>query len=119
MNGAGSQASSRSVSFSATSDVFQEGSDRSTPVSPTTAARVAQESAPLKPAIKQNQAKRNLPPRQQYQHKDPLLRRLRLTDGRGKPVDLAREFQGVKVVGFYFGSQWAGKSASEYDQVRV
>lgn len=39
-----------------------------------------------------------------YKHADPLLRRLRLKDGKGKPVSLEQEFPpDVKLVGFLFG----------------
>jgi len=42
------------------------------------------------------------------------LRRLRLVDGKGQPVNLREFFKGVKVVGFYFSSQWAGQPLKEY-----
>ncbi|KAL9940393.1 hypothetical protein V8E36_001098 [Tilletia maclaganii] len=53
-----------------------------------------------------------------HQHSDPLLRRLRLVDGKGQPANLREFFRGVKVVGFYFSSQWAGQPLKEYHKVR-
>lgn len=44
-----------------------------------------------------------VPPKQLYSHRDPLLRRLRLCDPYGEPVDLDREFREAKVVLFFFG----------------
>lgn len=44
-----------------------------------------------------------LPPKQHYQHPDPLLRRLRLNDQHGEPVDLQKEFRDAKLVLFMFG----------------
>lgn len=39
-----------------------------------------------------------------YTHTDPLVRRLRLRDAKGKPVDLSESFGAdVKLVGFLFG----------------
>lgn len=59
---------------------------------------------------------RRLPPAEQYQHPDPLLRRLRMVDTHGQPVDLRRMFRDTKIVGFYFASQWAGQPLKEYHQ---
>lgn len=75
------------------------------------------EGGSLKPAIKQTSASTR-PDAELYQHNDPLLRRLRLYDGHGKPASLKREFRDAKVVGFYFGSQLAGKVAKEYQKAR-
>lgn len=44
------------------------------------------------------------PPKELYQHPDPLLRRLRLRNGYGKEVNLQKEFAEAKVVLFFFGS---------------
>lgn len=66
---------------------------------------VQQPGSPPKSVLKQKQSG-TLPPPARYQHADPLLRRLRLIDGHGKPVDLKREFRDTKIVIFYFGSQW-------------
>lgn len=73
----------------------------------------------LKPALKPGTERKKLPPPAQYQHSDPLLRRLRLVDNEGKPVDLKALFKGVKVVAFYFSSQWAGQPLKEYHQVNM
>ncbi|PWZ02211.1 hypothetical protein BCV70DRAFT_186171 [Testicularia cyperi] len=70
----------------------------------------------LKSAMKPGRDRKRLPPPEQYQHPDPLLRRLRLVDAHGVPVDLRREFRDTKVVGFYFASQWAGQPLKEYHQ---
>lgn len=71
----------------------------------------------LKPALKAGSQSKRLPPPNQYQHPDPLLRRLRLVDDRGSPIDLKSFFRGVRVVAFYFGSQWAGQPLKEYHKV--
>ncbi|KDN53485.1 hypothetical protein K437DRAFT_253190 [Tilletiaria anomala UBC 951] len=66
----------------------------------------------LKPSASQY---KKLPPAVQYQHPDPLLRRLRLVDERGKAINLRKHFgRDVKCVGFYFSSQWAGQPLKEY-----
>lgn len=70
--------------------------------------------AVLKPALKAGTQNRRLPPPGQYQHPDPLLRRLRLVDNQGQSVNLRDFFKGVKVVAFYFSSQWAGQPLKEY-----
>ena len=57
---------------------------------------------------------RKLPPTEQYQHPDPLIRRLRLVDDKGNAVNLKDFFKGVKIVAFYFSSQWAGQPLKEY-----
>lgn len=73
-----------------------------------------------KSALKPGREKTNLPPPEQYQHTDPLLRRLRLVDSNGKPLDLKKQFgSDTKVVGFYFSSQWAGQPLKEYHKVRL
>lgn len=64
--------------------------------------------------MKPGKDRKRLPPPEQYQHPDPLLRRLRLVDPHGVPVDLRRTFRDTKVVGFYFASQWAGQPLKEY-----
>ncbi|CEH13507.1 Thioredoxin-like fold [Ceraceosorus bombacis] len=71
-------------------------------------------SSALKPALKASAQGRKLPPAEQYSHPDPLLRRLRLLDEHGKPINLKSFFKGAKVVGFYFSSQWAGQPLKEY-----
>lgn len=70
----------------------------------------------LKSAMKPGKHRKRLPPAEQYQHPDPLLRRLRLVDAHGVPVDLRKTFRDTKVVGFYFASQWAGQPLKEYHQ---
>ncbi|SNX84387.1 uncharacterized protein MEPE_03096 [Melanopsichium pennsylvanicum] len=70
----------------------------------------------LKSAMKPGKDHKRLPPSGQYQHPDPLLRRLRLVDAFGVPVDLRKTFRDTKVVGFYFASQWAGQPLKEYHQ---
>lgn len=44
-----------------------------------------------------------IPPKELYQHPDPLLRRLRLVDSWGKQVDLQTKLRDTKVVLFLFG----------------
>lgn len=66
--------------------------------------------------MKPGKDRKRLPPAEQYQHPDPLLRRLRLVDAHGVPVDLRKTFRDTKVVGFYFASQWAGQPLKEYHQ---
>ena len=61
--------------------------------------------SPRKSVLKQRQSG-SIPPPSHYQHPDPLLRRLRLRDGYGNPVDLRSTFREAKLVLFYFGSQW-------------
>ncbi|KAK0553304.1 hypothetical protein OC845_001304 [Tilletia horrida] len=69
----------------------------------------------LKPALKAGSERRKrLTAPEHYQHPDPLIRRLRLVDGKGQPVNLRQFFKNVKVVGFYFSSQWAGQPLKEY-----
>ncbi|KAJ9479120.1 Thioredoxin-like_fold domain-containing protein [Pseudozyma hubeiensis] len=68
----------------------------------------------LKSAMKAGADHKRLPPPTQYQHPDPLLRRLRLVDPHGVPVNLRSTFRDTKVVGFYFASQWAGQPLKEY-----
>ncbi|KAN0061835.1 hypothetical protein ACQY0O_005828 [Thecaphora frezii] len=91
----------------------------STPSHPTSSSATPSSNAPttaLKPALKAGTERKKLPPPEQYQHPDPLLRRLRLVDAHGEPVDLKRTFRDTKVVGFYFASQWAGQPLKEYHQ---
>ena len=87
---------------------------------PSTPSRNAANPSPptsvLKSAMKPGKDRKRLPPPEQYQHPDPLLRRLRLVDAYGVPVDLRRTFRDTKVVGFYFASQWAGQPLKEYHQ---
>ena len=87
----------RNVSFSPTKD-YIESTDRNTSQSQT-------DGKPKKSAMKPGHQAR-LPPAERYQHPDPLLRRLRLVDGHGKPVNLKREFRDTRLILFYFGSQW-------------
>lgn len=77
--------------------------------------------AALRSALKPSaSAYRKLPPAAQYQHPDPLLRRLRLVDDKGKPVNLREHFgRDVTCVGFYFSSQWAGQPLKEYHRVSL
>lgn len=76
---------------------------------------------PLRSALKPTaSAYRRLPPPEQFQHPDPLLRRLRLVDAQGTPVSLRSHFDSrVNCVGFYFSSEWAGQPLKQYDQVRA
>lgn len=71
----------------------------------------------LKPALKAGTERKRLPPPAQYQHPDPLVRRLRLVDDKGNPVNLKEFFRGATVVAFYFSSQWAGQPLKEYHNV--
>jgi hypothetical protein len=115
----------RTVSFSPTSDVTESSnfSSLASAASPSSAAMTPSNSGTggsntLKPALKPGTDRKKLPPTAQYQHPDPLLRRLRLVDNVGDPVDLRSFFKGVKAVAFYFSSQWAGQPLKEYHQVR-
>jgi hypothetical protein len=117
----------RSVSFGPNSGPappsFASGSGTA-PATPAGAGASASSSAAaspgaaLKPALKAT-AHLPLPPAAQYAHADPLLRRLRLVDAAGAPVDLRAHFRDAKVVAFYFSSQWAGQPLREYTQVRA
>ncbi|GAA6011816.1 hypothetical protein JCM10207_004254 [Rhodosporidiobolus poonsookiae] len=69
-------------------------------------------------SIKQGSAMPYRPPKELYSHPDPLIRRLRLRDGYGKPVDLQREFADAKVVLFFFGATWPGSVADPFELVR-
>lgn len=71
---------------------------------------------PPKSALKRRQS-HMLPPPDQYQHSDPLLRRLRLIDGHGKPVNLKKAFRDTKIVIFYFGSQWNARETKGCQKV--
>lgn len=88
-----------------------------TPTSSTASGGGGGGSSALKPALKAGTERKKLPPPSLYQHSDPLLRRLRLLDNAGNPVDLQSFFKGVQVVAFYFSSQWAGQPLKEYHQV--
>lgn len=70
--------------------------------------------APVKPRTSQKER----PHPSRYQHSDPLLRRLRLIDGHGDPVDLKSAFRDTKLVVFYFGSQWNASEAKGCQKVR-
>ncbi|EPQ28543.1 uncharacterized protein PFL1_03847 [Pseudozyma flocculosa PF-1] len=107
----------RSVSFGP-SDVNSISQDPETPSSSNPLPPSAQTTPPaaLKPALKAGTDRRKLPPPEQYQHPDPLLRRLRLVDAHGEAVNLRQMFRDTKVVGFYFASQWAGQPLKEYHQ---
>ena len=119
----------RSVSFSPTSDSAENATYASltSAITPSSSAMTPTNSSSgvagtgggvgLKPALKAGTERKKLPPTGQYQHPDPLLRRLRLVDNAGNPVDLFKFFSGVKVVAFYFSSQWAGQPLKEYHQV--
>ncbi|KAL8283215.1 hypothetical protein RQP46_005993 [Phenoliferia psychrophenolica] len=52
----------------------------------------------------------NIPDPVTFRHSDPVLRRLRLRDSWGKPVDLKAEFRDAVVVVFFFGASWPGSS---------
>ncbi|KAK4700695.1 hypothetical protein P7C70_g5549, partial [Phenoliferia sp. Uapishka_3] len=56
----------------------------------------------------------SLPPKESYQHPDPLLRRLRLRDAWGKTVDLRTTFRDAEVVCFLFGATWPGSSNKDF-----
>ncbi|CAO1620271.1 unnamed protein product [Sympodiomycopsis kandeliae] len=79
-----------------------------------TTASSSLSSSPLKPALKPSS--RKLPPKEQYHHPDPLIRRLRLVDDKGSPVNLKQYFRDCKVLALYFSSQWAGMPLKEYQQ---
>ncbi len=117
----------RSVSFGLDDSVPPASSSLSATNSRTTTPPLAgvddSTSAPAAPtlrsAMKPSASKyKKLPPAEQYQHADPLLRRLRLVDSAGDPINLRRYFGAeVKCVGFYFSSQWAGQPLKEYHKV--
>ncbi|CBQ73053.1 conserved hypothetical protein [Sporisorium reilianum SRZ2] len=90
--------------------------DNGGPSTPRNAANASPPTSVLKSAMKPGKDRKRLPPAEQYQHADPLLRRLRLVDAYGVPVDLRQTFRDTKVVGFYFASQWAGQPLKEYHQ---
>lgn len=121
------QTPKRSVSFGPTTDDERGGRPSSVAMTPQSSADVlagstSAQSTPataLKPALKAGSKRNKLPSKEQYQHSDPLLRRLRLVDAAGDPVDLRTYFRHVKCVGFYFSSQWAGQPLKEYHQVRA
>lgn len=80
------------------------------PVSSTSAMSSPLKPSPNPPAMKRRRSslKQGVvlphhPPKEYYQHPDPLIRRLRLRNGFGSQVKLRSEFQGVKVVLFLFG----------------
>lgn len=115
----------RSVSFHL--DEADKPAVTSAPAAPTastesaaTTGSAASSGRPLRSALKPRAKDyRKLPDAEQYQHPDPLLRRLRLVDAQGKPVNLRKHFDpDVKCVGFYFSSEWAGQPLKEYHQVR-
>ncbi|ORY70630.1 hypothetical protein BCR35DRAFT_307929 [Leucosporidium creatinivorum] len=58
-----------------------------------------------------------LPPKQLYQHPDPLVRRLRLRDSYGNQVDLETRLRDTKVILFVFGAAWPGSSPEPYNVV--
>ncbi|UZJ54611.1 hypothetical protein CBS101457_003931 [Exobasidium rhododendri] len=113
----------RTVSFSPTSDTGESSilPSLGSAATPSSSAMTPTNSiggtpSALKPALKAGTDRKKLPPTSQYQHPDPLLRRLRLVDNLGNPVELQSLFKGVKVVAFYFSSQWAGQPLKEYHQ---
>ncbi|CAD6907609.1 unnamed protein product [Tilletia controversa] len=104
--------SSFAAAFGSTTPQHQMSSTTTTT---TTNSTTSATTSALKPALKAGTERRKrLTAPEQYQHSDPLLRRLRLVDGKGEPVNLRDFFKGVKVVGFYFSSQWAGQPLKEY-----
>lgn len=115
-NGTTSSSLSSTGSASATAAVADAAADVSDPSTPRNAANASPPGSVLKSAMKPGKDHKRLPPPEQYQHPDPLLRRLRLVDPHGVPVDLRRTFRDTKVVGFYFASQWAGQPLKEYHQ---
>ncbi|WFD35413.1 hypothetical protein MCUN1_002267 [Malassezia cuniculi] len=97
------------VSFSQTSDSIKSAAED---------AKLKHEPSkgtPSRSALKSSSSS-SMPEPSQYQHPDPLIRRLRLYDGHGKAVDLKRAFRDAKVVAFYFSSQLAQKAAKDYDR---
>ncbi|PWN52438.1 hypothetical protein IE53DRAFT_282913 [Violaceomyces palustris] len=104
----------RTVSFGPSDSIpHSDTSPSSSSANPIPSSQSTPPSA-LKPALKPGTERKRLPPPEQYQHPDPLIRRLRLVDGHGKPVNLKKAFRETKVVGFYFSSQWAGQPLKEY-----
>lgn len=111
--------SSNGANASSSSSSSGSGSgnaDLGGPSTPRNPANASPPSSVLKSAMKPGKDRKRLPPPEQYQHPDPLLRRLRLVDAYGVPVDLRKTFRDTKVVGFYFASQWAGQPLKEYHQ---
>lgn len=115
MDEAGGLLRARSVSFSPARDHIQpecaQGVDSSQDLRRSPSAGI-----PKKSAMKQGNQMR-LPPAAWYQHPDPLVRRLRLVDGHGKHVNLKQEFRDVKLVLFYFGSQWSVQNSKKCSSV--
>ncbi|GAA5920271.1 hypothetical protein JCM1841_003011 [Sporobolomyces salmonicolor] len=68
-------------------------------------------------SIKQGVQMPYKPPKEQYSHPDPLIRRLRLRNGYGKEVNLQTEFRDAKVVLFFFGATWRGSSTDPFQTV--
>lgn len=93
--------------------VFEPSSPVAAPLPPSSTMSTSS----LKPALKPSS--RKLPPPEQYQHPDPLIRRLRLVDSTGSPINLKQYFRDCKVVALYFSSQWAGMPLKEYQKVRA
>lgn len=100
-------------SIGETGEGLPPGSVSMTPSGSSTGA-VGNSSGILKPALKAGTDHKRLPPQSHYQHPDPLLRRLRLVDDKGNAINLKDFFDGVKIVAFYFSSQWAGQPLKEY-----
>lgn len=89
-----SPAHSKSVSFNPTIHTNTTSSPI-TPKQPTMKRR--------RSSLKQGTVLPHQPPREFYQHPDPIIRRLRLRNGFGSQVKLLPEFAGVQVVLFLFG----------------
>lgn len=112
-------ARARNVSFSPTRDYIQLHDDEpQDDVDLGTSHRSSISTSPRKSAMKPGRRAR-LPPPERYQHADPLLRRLRLVDGRGHPVNLKQELRDAKLVLFYFGSQWNARETKGCSGVRA
>lgn len=116
MEGDAADLKARNVSFSPTKDYIQLQDDQE--ASKSSDARQTLKSTPKKSALKPGHQTR-LPNAERYQYPDPLLRRLRLVNGRGKPVDLKTEFRDAKLVLFYFSSQWNAQHAKGTSRVRT
>ncbi|GAA5895781.1 uncharacterized protein JCM6883_001619 [Sporobolomyces salmoneus] len=91
--------------------------------SSSTAAALDSTVRPLGPKRRRSSIKQGLqmpykPPAEDYTHRDPLIRRLRLNNGYGKRVSLEREFgRDVKLVVFFFAASWRGASKEPWELV--
>ena len=111
----------RNVSFSPTQDYIQlADAPEEDALPPASASRRSSvlAASPKKSALKPGR-QTPLPPAGHYQHPDPLVRRLRLVDAKGNPVNLKQELRETQLLLFYFGSQWNAQFNKGCSAVRV